>query len=159
MARIPIEVTESQFEQYFIPYLSTAKRGYVCKIPLYKVFNSIIYKLRTGCQWEFLPMNAATDTEPAVTYQVPYYHFRKWSRDGSLQRLFDTSIMTIKGELNLSELNLDGSHSAAKKGAKKLPIKGERKPRPVISCPSLIGMATFLRRQRWPQVTITIAMN
>ena len=133
MARIPIAVTKEHFETYIRPHLSTAKRGYVSEIPLYKIFNDILYKLRTGCQWEFLPMDEREDGVPEASYQVPYYHFRKWSRDGSLQRLFDASIMTIKGELNLSELNLDGSHSATKKGAKKSDIKGERKPRPAIS--------------------------
>ena len=68
-------------------------------------------------------MDTTEDGVPEASYQVPYYHFRKWSRDGSLQRLFDASILTIRGELNLSELNLDGSHSAAKKGAMRLPIK------------------------------------
>ena len=133
MARIPIAVTESSFEKYIRPLLSTAKRGYVSDIPLYKIFNYIIYKLRTGCQWEFLPMDTTSDGKPEATYQVPSYHFRKWSRDGSLQRLFDASIMTIKGDLNLSELNLDGSHSAAKKGAKQLPIKDESMQKQVIS--------------------------
>lgn len=134
MAKIPIEVTEAQFEQHIRPHLSTAKRGYVSEIPLYKIFNYILYKLRTGCQWEFLPMDTTSDGVPEASYQVPYYHFRKWSRDGSLQRLFDASILTIRGELNLSELNLDGSHSAAKKGAKQSAIKVARKPRPAISC-------------------------
>jgi hypothetical protein len=49
---------------------------------------------------------------------LPYYHFRKWSADGSLQRLFNASLISARGELNLSELHLDGSHSVAKKGAK-----------------------------------------
>ncbi len=123
MARIPIEVTEPQFERYFLPHLSTAKRGYISVGPLYKIFSYILYKLRTGCQGEFLPMDTTEDGVPQASYPVPYYHFRKWSRDGSLQRLFDASILTIRGELNLSELNLDGSHSAAKKGAMRLPIK------------------------------------
>ena len=134
MAKIPIEVTKPQFEQHFRPHLSTAKRGYECKIPLYKVFNYVIYKLRTGCQWEFLPIDKTADGVPEISYQVPYYHFRKWSHDGSLQRLLDASIMTIRGELNLSALNLDGSHSAAKKGAKRLPIKGERRQKRATSC-------------------------
>ena len=134
MARIPIAVTETHFEQHIRPRLSTAKRGYVSAIPLYKIFNYIIYKLRTGCQWEFLPMDRTPDGVPEASYQVPYYHFRKWSRDGSFQRLFDASIMTIKGELNVSELNLDGSHSAAKQGAMPWPITAARKPRPATFC-------------------------
>jgi transposase len=134
MARIPINVHQTHFEQHFRPYLSTAQRGYECKIPLYKVFNYILYKLRTGVQWEFLPIDDDEHGQPEISYQVPYYHFRKWSKDGSLQRLFDASITTIKGDLNLSAINLDGSHSAAKKGAKPWPIKAERKPRPATSC-------------------------
>jgi hypothetical protein len=34
-----------------------AKRGYVCSIPLYKIFNYILYRLHTGCQWERLPIH------------------------------------------------------------------------------------------------------
>ena len=46
------------------PYLSTAKRGYECKIPLFKVFNYILYKLHTGCQWASLPIDPdPNDTE------------------------------------------------------------------------------------------------
>jgi transposase len=133
MAKIPIEVTETEFNQYILPHLTVAKRGYISKLPLYKVFNYIIYKLRTGVQWEFLPMDMLPDGTPEATYQIPSYHFRKWSRDGSLQRLFDASVMTIRGDLNLSELNLDGSHSAAKKGAIPSHIKDERRQRPAIS--------------------------
>ena len=134
MARIPIAVTEPHVEQHIRPHLSVAKRGFVSEIPLYKIFNYIIYKLRTGCQWEFLPMDTPADGIPEASYQVPYYHFRKWSRDGSMQRLFDASITTIRGELNVSELNLDGSHSAAKKGAMRLPIKDESMPKRATSC-------------------------
>ena len=79
-------------------------------------------------------MDTTEDGVPEASYQVPYYHFRKWSRDGSLQRLFDASILTIRGELNLSEVNLDGSHSVAKKGANASAIKAGRKPRPATFC-------------------------
>src|SRR3954447_20724011 len=133
MARIPTEVTKGQFTQFIRPYLSTAKRGYESDMPLYKIFNLILYKLYTGCQWPALPIEKDEHDHPIMSFQVPYYHFRKWSQDGSLQRLFDASIVSVKGELNLSELNLDGSHSAAKKGAKKLPIKVGRRPKPATS--------------------------
>jgi hypothetical protein len=134
MAKIPTEVTKGQFTQYIKPHVSTAKRGYESDIPLYKIFNLILYKLYTGCPWPAVPIEKDADERPIMSYQVPYYHFRKWSKDGSLQRLFDASIVSIRGELNLSELNLDGSHSVAKKGAKASDIKAARKPRPVISC-------------------------
>jgi transposase len=45
-----------------------------------------------------------------------YYHFRKWSHDGSLKRLWVHTIAMIKDQLDLSNVNLDGSHTIAQKG-------------------------------------------
>jgi transposase len=56
MSTIPTSVTEEQFNEHIRPHLSTAKRGYECKIPLYKVFNYMLYRLHTGCQWAQLPI-------------------------------------------------------------------------------------------------------
>lgn len=130
---IPTKLTKAQFEQYIGPHVSKAKRGYVSEQPLYKVFNYILYKLHTGCQWNALPIEILNDGQPVMSYQVPYYHFRKWSRDGSLQRLVDAGILLIKYELNLSERNLDGSHTVAKKGAKVSHITVERRQKQVTS--------------------------
>jgi transposase len=51
-----------------------------------------------------------------ISWQAVYYHFQKWSADGSLQRVWQGSIQTIHSGLDLSQLNLDGSHVIAKKG-------------------------------------------
>src|SRR3712207_2345394 len=134
MATIPTELNETQFNRYIKPHLKTAERGYESEQPLYKIFNYILYKLYTSCPWPALPIEKDERGKPVMSHQVPYYHFRKWSQDGSLQRLYDAGILTIKDTLNLSELNLDGSHTVAKKGAKVSPIKGGRRPRPAISC-------------------------
>jgi hypothetical protein len=132
--RIPTKLTETQFQQYIEPHLSKAKRGYVSKQPLYKIFNFIIYVLHTGCQWEELPIEKTVHGHPEMSWQVPRYHFYKWSRDGSFQWLCDAGIMSIKYALNVSELTLDGSHSVAKKEAKVSRIRAGRRPRPAISC-------------------------
>jgi hypothetical protein len=63
MSTIPTSVTEAQFEQYIRPYLKTAQRGYECKIALYKIFNYILKRLHTGCQWSQLPI-ASSPSEP-----------------------------------------------------------------------------------------------
>ncbi len=131
---IPTQVTETQFEQYIAPHLSKAKRGYVSKQSLHTIFNHILYKLYTGCQWDAIPIEQDENDQPVLSYQVPYYHFRKWSKDGSFQRLMDAGLLAIKYELNLSALHLDGSHTVAKKGAKVSSIKGERRQKPVIFC-------------------------
>ena len=61
MSTIPISVTEIQFDAYVRPYLSTAQRGYESKIALYKIFNYILYRLHTSCQWERLPIDPDPD--------------------------------------------------------------------------------------------------
>ena len=51
-----------------------------------------------------------------ISWQAVYYHFQKWSADGSLRRVWEQSIQTIQDDLDVSQLNLDGSHAIAKKG-------------------------------------------
>jgi transposase len=51
-----------------------------------------------------------------ISWQAVYYHWQKWSADGSLERVWQHSIQTIHSDLNLAQLNLDGSHAIAKKG-------------------------------------------
>ena len=63
MSEIPVKVSEKQFDLHIAPYLSHAKRGYVCQIPLYRVFNYILYWLHTGCQWDELPIESSADAE------------------------------------------------------------------------------------------------
>lgn len=56
MSTIKTSLTEAEFKAHVYPHLNTAKRGYECKVPLFKVFNYILYKLHTGCQWASLPI-------------------------------------------------------------------------------------------------------
>ena len=62
-----------------------------------------------------------------ISYSAVYYHFRKWSRDGSLEKVWEASILTIQNDLNLSELNLDGSHAIAKKGGESVAYQGRKR--------------------------------
>jgi Transposase DDE domain len=56
-----------------------------------------------------------------------YYHYRKWSRAGSLKRVWQNSIDKVRPLLDVSELNLDGSHSLAKKGGESVAYQGRKK--------------------------------
>ena len=104
MSTIPVSLTEKQFDEHIRPYISTARRGFESKIPLFKVFNYVLYHLHTGCQWYQLPIVAepGNPDKKEISYDAVYYHFRKWSRDGSLRRVWEHSIMTIAPALNLS---------------------------------------------------------
>jgi transposase len=129
MSTIKTSVTREQFEEHILPYLSRAKRGYVSSIPLYKIFNYMLYRLHTGCQWAELPIKAKQDApeQREISPDAVYYHFRKWSRDGSLDRVWQHSIQAVEGLLDLSVLNLDGSHAIAKKGGEAVAYQNRKK--------------------------------
>ncbi len=129
MSTIPTKLTQKQFEDHVSPYLSKAKRGYVSKIPLYKIFNYLLHWLYTGCQWSALSITAASpDSEkPEISYHTVYYHYRKWSQDGSLAAVWEHSIGTVLSDLDLSHLNLDGTHTIAKKGGESVAYQGRKK--------------------------------
>jgi transposase len=135
MSSIPVSLTEEQFTTHIKPHLSVAKCIFESKQGLAQIFNLVLYVLHTGCQWEETPVPKDADGRPLMSWQVPRYHFYKWSKDGSFERLFAAGILKIRSELNLAILNLDGSHSAAKKGAMRSPIKVEKRPKPALLFP------------------------
>jgi transposase len=79
-----------------------------------------------------------------ISHYAVYYHFRKWSRDGSLEKVWQGSIMTIKAELNLSELNLDGSHAIAKKGGESVAYQGRKKAKTTNILPITDGQGFII---------------
>jgi transposase len=130
MSTIPESVTPEQFEQSILPYLTTAKRGYVSKTPLVGIFNLILYRLHTGCQWDCLPVSKdaqerAQRNQPS--WQAVYDHWSAWSADGSLERVWQHSIVCIKEDLDLQQLNLDGSHAIAKKGGESVAYQARKR--------------------------------
>ncbi|MHB8630066.1 MAG: transposase [Aggregatilineales bacterium] len=130
MSTIPESVTEEQFEQYILPYLTFAKRGYVSKTPLVGIFNLILYRLHTGCQWDRLPVASdaqARERRTEPSWQAVYDHWRQWSNEGSLEKVWQASIVNIKRELNLSQMNLDGSHAIAKKGGESVAYQARKR--------------------------------
>lgn len=80
-----------------------------------------------------MPVGATADRENTgfrkkeISYSAVYLHFAKWSRDGSLKKVWHQSILTIQSDLNLSELNLDGTHTLAKKGGQSVAYQGRKK--------------------------------
>jgi transposase len=62
-----------------------------------------------------------------ISYHAVYHHYRKWSRDGSLERVFEHSIVSIREQIDTHHLNLDGSHAPAKKGGEAVAYQGRKK--------------------------------
>jgi len=137
MSTIPTRIIEDQFKTHSLPFLRTAKRGVVIKIPLYKVFNYILYRLYTGCQWAALPIGRDTNnpTQPEISWDAMYYPYRQWSRDGSLERVWPHSILTIQDDLDWLVLSLHGSHALAKKGRQAVAYQKRKRAKTSNSLP------------------------
>ena len=77
-----------------------------------EVLNGILWVLRTGAQWSEMP-----DRYPS--YQTCHRRFQQWSRAGVMDRLLRALAEDLerRGKINLDECFIDGSFSAAKKGA------------------------------------------
>lgn len=54
--------------------------GRPLKLNMRRVVDAIFYVIRTGCQWGNLPSEYPN-------HNSVYYHFRKWSQDGTWQRV------------------------------------------------------------------------
>jgi hypothetical protein len=78
-------------------------------------------------------MGRATDPDSTgfrkkeISSSAVYYHFFQWSHDGSLKKVWQQSILTIRDQLDLAELNLDGTHTLAKKGGESVAYQGRKK--------------------------------
>lgn len=114
--KLPVKVSQKEFNQSIKPYLSRGKRGPKPKISSFKTFNYILFVLHTGIQWENLPIR-----NKETSWQAVYDKHSRWSKDGSYQKLFESSIERLneEGKLDLSILHGDGSNAVAKKGEKK----------------------------------------
>ena len=61
------------------------------------------------------------------------------SGQGSLERVWHLSILSVQDDLDLSELNLDGSHSIAKKGGQSVAYQGRKKAKTSNILPIMEG--------------------
>lgn len=110
-----------------IPHLPVAKRGYVCKFDLVEIINAILYKLKTGLQWEFLPIAELFSGEDKPCYQTVFHHYRKWCKAGAWQASFAAIVSRHKSILDLSVSHIDGSHTTATRGGECVEYQGRKK--------------------------------
>lgn len=109
-----------------IPYLPVAKRGFKTKSCLVEIVNSILYKLKTGCQWHMLPTSSLF-SNTVLHYKTVFGRYRKWCKLGAWQQVWEKLLNKYKDELDLSIVNLDGSHTPALRGGEDVAYQGRKK--------------------------------
>lgn len=119
-------LSKSTINKFIVPFLSKAKRGFVSKVPLWEIVNAILYKFRTGIQWRLLPIKSLINRRK-LTYGAVYHHYRKWSKDGTWQYVFEQLLSKYKPLLDLSLAFLDATHTIAKRGGDQTGTCGKRR--------------------------------
>lgn len=94
------------------------------KVKKEEVIEAILYRLKTGCQWRQLPMKQFF--RPKYKWQSVYYHFQKWCKYGSWELVWKMVLEKHKNILDLSSIQLDGSHTPSKRGGRRSHIRAER---------------------------------
>jgi transposase len=84
---IPVQLSESEFNEFILPPLSMPQRGPKCKLGYHRLFNLILWILYTGMQWKCLPVSKDGDGKAEIHYTTVYKAFAKWADDGSISPL------------------------------------------------------------------------
>src|SRR5690606_22167676 len=85
----------------------------------------IIYRLKTGCQWRNLPMKQFFRIK--YEWESVYYHYKKWCKEGSWERLWQHTLSKYKHMLDMSSVQLDGTHTPCKRGGAAVDYQGRKK--------------------------------
>lgn len=109
-----------------IPYLPTARRGYSTKSNMVEIVNCVLYKLKTGCQWHMLPVDSLF-SKVVLSYKTVFGHFRKWCKAGIGEQLWTHLLEKHKSFLDMSSVELDGSHTPALRGGDNVAYQGRKK--------------------------------
>ena len=95
------------------------------KVKQEEVIQAILFRLKTGCQWRELPVKQFYRT--SYRWQRVYHHFQKWSKDGSWEKAWQTLLEKHKSLLDMSSIQLDGTHTPAKRGGQAVGYQGRKK--------------------------------
>lgn len=95
------------------------------KVKDYQVVEAILYRLKTGCQWRLLPLKQFFRVK--YRWQSVYHHFQKWSKDGSWQQVWQFALQKHKHLLDMSSIQLDGTHPPSKRGGEAVAYQGRKK--------------------------------
>jgi transposase len=125
---IPTQLTEEQFNLFVFRHLSKGKRGPRSKLPFFKTFNYILKLIHTGVQWYCLPIEKNFNGETEIHFISVYRAFRRWVEDGSLLKVFESSVISLAKNnlLNTTILHGDGTTTVAKKGGDVIGYSGHK---------------------------------
>jgi transposase len=126
--RIPVQLTESEFNEFILDHIPVRTRGPQYKVSRYKVFNYILKFLYMGCQWKMLPIDKDETGRPELHYSQVFRTFQKWLNGGTILNVFENSVLNLHREnlLDTTVTHGDGTTTMAKKGGDCLGYSGHK---------------------------------
>ena len=121
-------LTKDTIRTWILPSLTFSTHGRPSLVDPVELVEIILYKLKTGCQWRFVPVKQFF-TGPSLTWQGVYARFNAWRKDGSWQRMWLDMLRQNKAHLDCSSVQLDGSHTPAKNGGEAIGYQARKKAR------------------------------
>lgn len=121
-----VNIDKKSITKHILPMLKKRNLGRKPKTKLWRVVKAIIYRLKTGCQWRELPL-ASFFPKVKISWQSVYYHYNKWVKDGSWKAVWQFFLKENKKYLDMSSVQLDGSHTPSKRGGQKVGYQGRKK--------------------------------
>jgi hypothetical protein len=117
--KIPVALSENEFNEFVLPHLKKGTRGPSKKISFFKLFNYILKLIHTGCQWAQIAIDRHEDGKPEIHYTNVYNAFKFWNQRGCFDKIFEASVARLfkAGMLNTVIVHGDGTSTTAKKGA------------------------------------------
>lgn len=112
-------------ETWILPHLTVGSRGFEPTASVEEIINAIFYRLKTGCQWRELPTKEFF-SDKILSWNSVYYHFNEWAKDGCWRKIWINILSQNLKHLDLSSIELDGSHTPAKNGGDAVGYQGRK---------------------------------
>jgi transposase len=121
-----IKISKKIITTYLLKDIKSNGLGRKPKVEIWRIMKAIIYRLKTGCQWRELPVNIFFD-KVTISWNTVYYYFNKWSKQGFMKSIWQQLLSLNTALLDLSSIQLDGSHTPAKRGGLAVAYQGRKK--------------------------------
>jgi transposase len=118
-------ISKDMIEKWILPQLPVGTRGFETTVPLTEIVECILYRLKTGCQWRELPTKAFF-SDKILHWNTVYYYFNKWSKADCWKKIWIHILTNNLKHLDLSSMELDGSHTPAKNGGDAVGYQGRK---------------------------------
>jgi transposase len=143
-------IDKTMIETWILPQLTVGERGFATTVPLTEIVECIFHRLKTGCQWRELPTKQYF-THKVLHWNSVFYYYNKWSKADCWRKIWVNLLSKKRQYLDLSSVELDGSHTPTKNGGDAVGYQGRKACNPTNALFCLIARVLCwscpLRRQ------------